>query len=184
MVTSLLDLSEVIIWPVKDGDGKRTFKLGLIVTNGIQTPKTKPPESPPQDSPVPSLPCKQTPRQPTPGPSGTQWSEELFRGKQPKTLPNQRATYSWPKSIPQPPEDNMTREAEPEVAPTQSTEEPFACPATPRSIIIIDNTPVGSPPPPPTSSYPTCPPSPSVPPSPVQRPSHLNNGARQEFTNL
>ncbi|MBW0558573.1 hypothetical protein O181_098288 [Austropuccinia psidii MF-1] len=25
MVTSLLDLSEVIIWPMKDGDGKRTF---------------------------------------------------------------------------------------------------------------------------------------------------------------
>ncbi|MBW0504918.1 hypothetical protein O181_044633 [Austropuccinia psidii MF-1] len=32
MVTSLLDRSEVIIRPMKDGDGKRTFKLGLIVT--------------------------------------------------------------------------------------------------------------------------------------------------------
>ncbi|MBW0584244.1 hypothetical protein O181_123959 [Austropuccinia psidii MF-1] len=32
-----------------------------------------------QDSPVPSLPCKQTSQQPTPGPSGTRWSEELFR---------------------------------------------------------------------------------------------------------
>ncbi|MBW0560440.1 hypothetical protein O181_100155, partial [Austropuccinia psidii MF-1] len=32
MVTSLLDLSEVIIRPMKDGNGKRTFELGLIVT--------------------------------------------------------------------------------------------------------------------------------------------------------
>ncbi|MBW0590566.1 hypothetical protein O181_130281 [Austropuccinia psidii MF-1] len=32
MVTSLLDLSKVIIWPMKDGNGKRTFKLGPIVT--------------------------------------------------------------------------------------------------------------------------------------------------------
>ncbi|MBW0541780.1 hypothetical protein O181_081495, partial [Austropuccinia psidii MF-1] len=30
-------------------------------------------------SPVPSLPFEQTLRQPTPGPSGTRWSEELFR---------------------------------------------------------------------------------------------------------
>ncbi|MBW0554287.1 hypothetical protein O181_094002 [Austropuccinia psidii MF-1] len=39
MVTSLLDQSEVIIQPMKDGDGKRTFKLGPIVTHGIQMPK-------------------------------------------------------------------------------------------------------------------------------------------------
>ncbi|MBW0519077.1 hypothetical protein O181_058792 [Austropuccinia psidii MF-1] len=48
-------------------------------------------------------------------------------------------------------EDISTREPEPEVAPTQSKEEAFACPATPHSVIIIDNTPVGShscPPPP------------------------------------
>ncbi|MBW0566174.1 hypothetical protein O181_105889 [Austropuccinia psidii MF-1] len=32
MVTSLLDLSKVVIRPMKDGDGKRTFKIGLIVT--------------------------------------------------------------------------------------------------------------------------------------------------------
>ncbi|MBW0523929.1 hypothetical protein O181_063644 [Austropuccinia psidii MF-1] len=69
MVTSLLDRSKVIIRPMKDGDGKRTFKLGLIVTHGIQ---------------MPNLPHKQTPRQPTPGPSGTQWSEDLFFHKQPK----------------------------------------------------------------------------------------------------
>ncbi|MBW0591473.1 hypothetical protein O181_131188 [Austropuccinia psidii MF-1] len=32
MVTSLLDRSKVIIWPMKDGNGKWTFKLGPIVT--------------------------------------------------------------------------------------------------------------------------------------------------------
>ncbi|MBW0561716.1 hypothetical protein O181_101431 [Austropuccinia psidii MF-1] len=49
-----------------------------LVTDGIQIPKTKPRNPPQQDSPVPSLPHKQLPWQPTPGPSGTQWSEELF----------------------------------------------------------------------------------------------------------
>ncbi|MBW0582114.1 hypothetical protein O181_121829 [Austropuccinia psidii MF-1] len=149
MVTSLLDLSEVIIRPMNDGNGKRTFKLGLIVTNGIKTP---------------NLPCEQTPRQPTPGPSGTQWSEELFH----KPSRTKEPPIPGPSPSSQPPEDDTTCEPEPEVAPTQSTEEPFAHPATPRSIIIIDDTPVGSPPPPPTSSYPTRPPSPSVPPPPIQ----------------
>ncbi|MBW0537570.1 hypothetical protein O181_077285 [Austropuccinia psidii MF-1] len=32
MVTSLLDQREVIIQPMKDGNGKRTFELGPIVT--------------------------------------------------------------------------------------------------------------------------------------------------------
>ncbi|MBW0577365.1 hypothetical protein O181_117080, partial [Austropuccinia psidii MF-1] len=32
MVTSLLDLSKVIIQPMKDGNGERTFKIGPIVT--------------------------------------------------------------------------------------------------------------------------------------------------------
>ncbi|MBW0580005.1 hypothetical protein O181_119720, partial [Austropuccinia psidii MF-1] len=84
-----------------------------------------PPNPPRQYSPIPSLPCEQTPRQPTAGPSGTQWSEEL--------LPEPPIPGLSPSS--QPPEDDTTREPEPEVAPTQSTEEPFARPATPRSII-------------------------------------------------
>ncbi|MBW0558515.1 hypothetical protein O181_098230, partial [Austropuccinia psidii MF-1] len=82
MVTSLLDCSKVIIRSMKDGEGKRTFELGPIVTMschpGIQTPKTKPTESPRQDSPLQCMPCEPTPRQPTPGLSGTQWSEDLF----------------------------------------------------------------------------------------------------------
>ncbi|MBW0519919.1 hypothetical protein O181_059634 [Austropuccinia psidii MF-1] len=83
------------------------------------------PLNPPQnDSPVPSLPCKQTPRQPTPGPSGTRWLEELFR----KLFQAKEPPIPGPSPSSQPPEDIPTREPEPEVAPTQSMEEPFACP--------------------------------------------------------
>ncbi|MBW0587938.1 hypothetical protein O181_127653, partial [Austropuccinia psidii MF-1] len=76
--------------------------------------KQNPLNPPQQDSPVPNFPREQTPRQPTPSPSGTRWSEGLFR-----------ATFPGPSPSSQPPGDNMTREPEPEVAPTQSTEEPF-----------------------------------------------------------
>ncbi|MBW0475743.1 hypothetical protein O181_015458 [Austropuccinia psidii MF-1] len=149
MLTSLLDRNKVIIWPMKDGNGKRTFELGPIVTHGIQTP---------------NLPCKQTPRQPTPGPSGTQWLEDLFCGKQPKfdlisTFDSSELTFPpfvEPSQTNQPPipgpspssepyEDVLTCEPEPEVALTQSMEEPFACTTPPHSVIIIDNMPVGSP---------------------------------------
>ncbi|MBW0560844.1 hypothetical protein O181_100559, partial [Austropuccinia psidii MF-1] len=88
---------------------------------GFKRQKQKPPNPPQQDSPVTGLPREQTPRQPTPGPSGTQWSEELFhepsRTKEPP-IPG-------PSPSSQPPEDDTSREPEPEVAPTQSTEEPF-----------------------------------------------------------
>ncbi|MBW0496160.1 hypothetical protein O181_035875 [Austropuccinia psidii MF-1] len=119
-----------------------------LVTNRIQTP---------------SLPREQAPRQPTPGLSGTRWSEELF------CKPSQAEEPPIPGRSPssEPPEDVPTCEPEPEVAPTQSTEEPFgkspllflcsyqlfltfsstspARPPTPHSIIMIDNRPVGSP---------------------------------------
>ncbi|MBW0583290.1 hypothetical protein O181_123005, partial [Austropuccinia psidii MF-1] len=55
------------------------------------------------------------------------------------------------------------------------------CPATPCSIIIIDNTPIGSPP---FQRSLSVPPRTPTPPRPVQRPSHSNNEACQEFTNL
>ncbi|MBW0534095.1 hypothetical protein O181_073810 [Austropuccinia psidii MF-1] len=113
-----------------------------LVTHGIQMPKTKPTKSPPhQDSPVPRMPREQTPRQPTPGPSGSQWLEDLSR------KPSQHDEPPIPGLSPssEPPEDVLTCEPEPEVAPMQSTEDPFACPATPRSVIIIDDTPIGSP---------------------------------------
>ncbi|MBW0552273.1 hypothetical protein O181_091988, partial [Austropuccinia psidii MF-1] len=80
-----------------------------------------PPNPPQQDSPVPSFPCKQTPWQPTPGPRGTRWSEELFH----EPSLTKEPPIPGPSPSSQPPEDNTTHEPEPEVAPTQSTEEPF-----------------------------------------------------------
>ncbi|MBW0468241.1 hypothetical protein O181_007956 [Austropuccinia psidii MF-1] len=73
------------------------------------------------------MPHEQTLRQPTPEPS--QHDEPPIPG---------------PSQASGPHEDPLTCEPEPEVAPTQSTEEPFACPATPASIIIIDNMPLRS----------------------------------------
>ncbi|MBW0511958.1 hypothetical protein O181_051673 [Austropuccinia psidii MF-1] len=129
IVTSLLDWSKVIIQPMKHGNGKRTFEIGSIVTHGIQ---------------MPNLPRKQTPQQLTPGLSGTQWLEDLFRSKKPKfsliyTFDSSELTLppivepSQPNGTPipcpspsaEPHEDVPTCEPEPEVAPTQSTEEPF-----------------------------------------------------------
>ncbi|MBW0588456.1 hypothetical protein O181_128171 [Austropuccinia psidii MF-1] len=140
MVTSLLDRSKVIIWPMKDGDGKRTFELGPIVTMSchrwdsntkvsfLSPPyliclqaiiltffplliQQNPPHPPQQDSPVPSLPREQTPWRPTPGPKPSQTKEQPIPGPSPSS---------------QPPEDIPACEPEPEVAPTQSTEEPFS----------------------------------------------------------
>ncbi|MBW0571641.1 hypothetical protein O181_111356, partial [Austropuccinia psidii MF-1] len=150
MVTSLLDQSKVIIQPMKDGDGKRTFELGPIVTMSCHPwdsntkLKQNQPNPPPQDSSVPSFPHKQTARQPTPGPSGTQWLEDLFFCKQPKfhlistfypsepTVPpfvepsqTDEPPIPGPSPSSEPHEDIPTRESEPEVAPTQSMEEPF-----------------------------------------------------------
>ncbi|MBW0534239.1 hypothetical protein O181_073954 [Austropuccinia psidii MF-1] len=116
-----------------------------------------------QDSPIPSLTCEQTLWQPTPGPSGTQWSEDLFRGKQPKfhlistfdsselTLPpfvepsqtNEPPIPGWSPSS-EPHEDVLTHDPEPEVALRKSMEEPFAHPTPPHSVIIINNKPIGS----------------------------------------
>ncbi|MBW0528337.1 hypothetical protein O181_068052 [Austropuccinia psidii MF-1] len=42
-------------------------------------------------------------------------------------------------------ENYLTHEPEPEVALMQATEDPFALPAIPHSIIIIENTHVGTP---------------------------------------
>ncbi|MBW0487411.1 hypothetical protein O181_027126 [Austropuccinia psidii MF-1] len=96
------------------------------------------PNPPQQDSPVPSLPCKQTPWQPT------QWLEDLFLGKQPEfhllsTFDSSELTappfvepcqtdeppIPGPSPSPEPHEEVLTCEPEPEVAPTQSMEEPF-----------------------------------------------------------
>ncbi|MBW0523859.1 hypothetical protein O181_063574 [Austropuccinia psidii MF-1] len=117
-----------------------------------------------QDSPIPSLPHNQTPWQLTLGPIGTQWLEDLFRHKQQKipllisafdsselTLPPlvepsqpNEPPITGPSQPSEPHEGTLPHEPESEVAPTQSTEEPFACPATPTSVIIINDTPIGS----------------------------------------
>ncbi|MBW0570378.1 hypothetical protein O181_110093 [Austropuccinia psidii MF-1] len=123
-----------------------------------------PPNPPQQDSSNPCMPCKKTLRQPTPGLSVTQCSEDLFHGK-PKNIPFLISTFDSselnlppfvePSQHNEPPipglnqsskshEDTSTCEPEPEVALTQSMKDPFACPATPCSIIIIDDIPVGS----------------------------------------
>ncbi|MBW0529789.1 hypothetical protein O181_069504 [Austropuccinia psidii MF-1] len=87
------------------------------------------------------MPRKQTPWQPTPGPSGTQWLVYLSC----KPSQNHEPPIPGPSPCSEPPKDVPTCEPESEVAPMQSTEEPFACPATPCSVIIIDDTPVRSP---------------------------------------
>ncbi|MBW0482182.1 hypothetical protein O181_021897 [Austropuccinia psidii MF-1] len=110
--------------------------------------KPNPPNPPQQDT------HKQTPQQPTPGPSGIQWSEDLSR----KPSQQDEPPISGPSPSSKPPEDIPTREQEPEVVPMQSTEEPFAHPATPCSVIFIDNTPIQTPP------------SPTPPPSQCQDP--------------
>ncbi|MBW0526848.1 hypothetical protein O181_066563 [Austropuccinia psidii MF-1] len=175
MVTSLLDWIKVIIRPMKHVNGKRTFKLGLIITMSCHpwdsnvkvtsyfsslthfsshnhtncfslTIEQNPPNSPQQDTPVPGMPHKKALREPTPGPSGPQWSEDLF------CKPSQHGEPPIP-SLAQSSEPQVTShenasacEPEPEVALAQSTEAPFACPATPHSVIIIDNMPISSPP--------------------------------------
>ncbi|MBW0568394.1 hypothetical protein O181_108109 [Austropuccinia psidii MF-1] len=89
MVTPLLDRRKVIIQPMKDGDCKRRLELGTIITMyfqpGVSKAKLKqnPLNIPQKDSHVTHRPCQKTPRKPTPGPSGTRWSEYLFCSKQP-----------------------------------------------------------------------------------------------------
>ncbi|MBW0556577.1 hypothetical protein O181_096292 [Austropuccinia psidii MF-1] len=80
--------------------------------------------------------------------SGTQWSEDLFQ----ETSQHNEPPIPGPIQSSESHEDTSTHEPEPEVAPRQSREENFACPDTHCSIIIIDNTPVGSPPVPPPST--------------------------------
>ncbi|MBW0552666.1 hypothetical protein O181_092381 [Austropuccinia psidii MF-1] len=150
---------------------------------GLKCQKQNPPNPPRQDSPVPSLACEKTPQQPTPGP------KPPIPGLSPSS---------------QPPEDVTTREPEPEVAPTQSTEEPFGK----SQFHFFNSTQLFLTPPSTISSLSRhsplhnhhrryarwIPPSPEIPSSapenpnasspPVQSPSHSHNDACQEFTDL
>ncbi|MBW0480642.1 hypothetical protein O181_020357 [Austropuccinia psidii MF-1] len=137
MVNSLCDWRKVIIRLMKDGN------------------EPNPPNPLKQYTPIPYMPCEQTPGQPTPGLGGTQCLEDLFRGKQETfhllistfdssepTLPPfvepshpNEPPIPGPSQSSEPHEDVLSCEPEPEVAPTQSTEEPFEsstiCPLAP-----------------------------------------------------
>ncbi|MBW0475046.1 hypothetical protein O181_014761 [Austropuccinia psidii MF-1] len=159
-------------WTLKPQAGRQErFQIISCVPS-----KRNPPNPPQKDTPVPCMPCKQTP-----GPSGTQWSRTC------SATPIQSSKLQVPSH-----EDTSTFEHEPEVAQTQSMEEPFGKsplyffysyklsltrPDTPHSIIIIDNSPV-TPPPPSSLEIPTAS-------SPLAQSSpHSHNEAQQEFTNL
>ncbi|MBW0507804.1 hypothetical protein O181_047519 [Austropuccinia psidii MF-1] len=164
---------------------------------GFKFQKQNQQNPPQQDSPIPSLPHEQTLRQLTPGLSGTQWLEDLFVHKQPK-IPFLISTFysseltlthfvepSQPDEPPipglsqpsEPYEDASTCEPEPEVAPIQSMEEPFAHPTTTPSIIIINDMLIGS-----------STPSPEIPPispkDPTASSPQSHNEAWQEFMEL
>ncbi|MBW0500368.1 hypothetical protein O181_040083 [Austropuccinia psidii MF-1] len=145
MVTSFLDQSKVIIRPLKDGDGKRTFKLGPInKTHRISHNKALPFLAYLASKP------RHNPLQARVAPNG--W----------RTYPADGTPIPGPSPSSKPPEDILTCEPEPEVAPKQSTKALFALPTTPCSVIFINNKPVGTCPPP--FASPTPPPSPRVPP--------------------
>ncbi|MBW0478745.1 hypothetical protein O181_018460 [Austropuccinia psidii MF-1] len=113
---------------MKNGNGKRTFALGLIVTHGIQMPKTKPTESPATRLSCFSYSLGKTPPQPTPGPSSTQWSEDLFHE------PSQHNEPPFPGPL----------QASDSQLPLHE-KDLTSCPATPHSFISIDDMPVGTP---------------------------------------
>ncbi|MBW0553905.1 hypothetical protein O181_093620 [Austropuccinia psidii MF-1] len=135
MVTSLLNQSEVIIQPMKDGNGKTTFELGPIFTHGIQ---------------MPNLPHGQNLWQPTPGLSGTQWLEDLFHSKQPKF--HSISTFNS-SELTLPPFVEPSRSNEPPIlGPSPSSEPKEDVPTYPPSPCV------------PSPSAPTLVPSPEIPP--------------------
>ncbi|MBW0520860.1 hypothetical protein O181_060575 [Austropuccinia psidii MF-1] len=184
MVTSLPKWSEVIIHPMKDGDGTRTFELGPIVTMSSHpwdsNAKNKTHQIPHNKRPC-FLICLARKL------CGTQWSEDLWRSTQqaipfltltfdsseltlpPFIEPSQYNEPPIPGTSPssKPPEDVSACEPEPEVAPKQSSEEPFAPPSTFLPWRSLPLPPRTQPPPPPAPSSP-----------------HSHNEACQEFTNL
>ncbi|MBW0473406.1 hypothetical protein O181_013121 [Austropuccinia psidii MF-1] len=122
MVTSHLDRSKVIIRPMKGGNGKRTFKLGLIVSMSCHpwdSNSKNQTNQIPRDETLPFLVCLA--------------SKLRSNRPQAQVAPNGWRTYSAvneppipaPSPSSKPHEDVPTHEPEPEVAPTQSMEEPF-----------------------------------------------------------
>ncbi|MBW0525963.1 hypothetical protein O181_065678 [Austropuccinia psidii MF-1] len=95
--------------------------LGQLSPMGFKCQKPNPQSPLQQDTPILCMPCKKTPWQPTPGLSGTQWLEDLFREPpQSNEPPNPGPSPSSKQQ-----EDVSACEPEPEVALMQSLEEPF-----------------------------------------------------------
>ncbi|MBW0478985.1 hypothetical protein O181_018700 [Austropuccinia psidii MF-1] len=160
MVTSPLDWIKVILWPMKDDNVERTFELGQI----NKTHKI------PCNKPLPLLICLASklcinPLQARVEPNG--W--RTYSADPPIAGPSQFSKSQVPSH-----EDTSACEPEPEVPPTQSTEDPFSCTSTPRSVIIINNTPVASPTPTPFPA----------PETPTASSPHSHDEAGREFTNL
>ncbi|MBW0505097.1 hypothetical protein O181_044812 [Austropuccinia psidii MF-1] len=97
---------------------REQFQTISLVPSSINltTPPPRPPSDeqnqpnpPRQDSPVPSFPRKKTLRQPTPGLSGTQWLEDLFREPSRTNEPS----IPGPSPSSKPHEDVRNREPEP-----------------------------------------------------------------------
>ncbi|MBW0486564.1 hypothetical protein O181_026279 [Austropuccinia psidii MF-1] len=119
MVTSLLDKSKVIILPMKDGNGERTFELGPIVTMSCHQWDSNAKNKTHQihrDKTLPFLVCLASKSCGNPLEARVACNEPSQTEEPPIPGPS-------PSS--QPPENVTTCEPEPEVTPTQSTEEPF-----------------------------------------------------------
>ncbi|MBW0510647.1 hypothetical protein O181_050362 [Austropuccinia psidii MF-1] len=127
MVTLILDQSKVIIQPMK------------VFTHGIQMPKTKPTKSPTK-----RLTCSSYALRANSKATHSRSSELTFP---PFVEPSQHnePPIPGPSHCSEPHEDALKCGPEAEVALTQSLKEPFVGPSTPASVIIINNTPIGSP---------------------------------------
>ncbi|MBW0480189.1 hypothetical protein O181_019904 [Austropuccinia psidii MF-1] len=176
MVTSLLDHSEVIIQPMQDGKGKRTFELGPIVTmsshpwDSNAKVKQNPSNPPQQDTPIPRMPRKQTPQKLTPGPVAPN-GQRTYPVNPPDTMRNLFQARVHPLN------HIRTFQLYFSFFPVPNFPSPLlgpspTYPTTPHLVIIIDDMPVGSPHPPPSSPIPN--PAPPVPssstPTPVPSP--------------
>ncbi|MBW0481836.1 hypothetical protein O181_021551 [Austropuccinia psidii MF-1] len=148
------------------------------------------------------MPCKQSPWQPTLSSSGTQWSEDLSQ----KPSQQNEPPIPGPSPSSKPPEDVPTCEPEPEVALTQSAEEPFGKSSllflyfyqlffTPPLTISSSSGYSLLPnhqqqyarciPLPDSATFPLCDPSlPKPPRTPMPSSPHSHNDALQEFNNL
>ncbi|MBW0521548.1 hypothetical protein O181_061263 [Austropuccinia psidii MF-1] len=162
IVTSLLERSKVIIRLMKEGKGERTFELGTIVTMSCHpwdsNAKNKTHQIPPNKTHPFHICLMSKPR-----------SNPLQAQVEPDE-PSQHNEPPIPGPSPssEPPDGVPTHEPEPEVAPMQSTEEPFGplVPPSPISFPLCD-------PENPTSFFPLVPSSP-----------HSHNDPCEELTNL